>query len=116
MSPRPLLYCSFCRKDEHHVDKLVAGPGVYICGDCIGLCVKAVRGQRIAAFPGWDALTDEQVLATLPAASAAVGAADATLHAHVALLRRRGVSWERIGEALGTTRQSAWERFARDDA
>ena len=29
------LTCTFCRKTEHHVRKLVAGPGVYICDECI---------------------------------------------------------------------------------
>jgi len=33
------LHCSFCGKDEHQVQRLVAGPrAVYICNDCIGLC------------------------------------------------------------------------------
>ena len=29
------LYCSFCRKDEHAVEKLIGGPGVYICDACV---------------------------------------------------------------------------------
>lgn len=32
------LRCSFCEKSQHDVKKLVAGPNVYICNDCIGLC------------------------------------------------------------------------------
>lgn len=32
-----LLYCSFCRKSQHQVRKLVAGPDVHICDDCIRL-------------------------------------------------------------------------------
>lgn len=32
------LACSFCGKDQHQVVKLVAGPGVYICDQCIDLC------------------------------------------------------------------------------
>ena len=37
------LYCSFCGKSQHFVDKLVAGPSVYICDECImlTLCVLA---------------------------------------------------------------------------
>jgi ATP-dependent Clp protease ATP-binding subunit ClpX len=34
------------------------------------------------------------------------------LQEHVDILRRRGVSWERIGEAMGVSRQAAWERFS----
>ena len=39
------LYCSFCRKDEHTVEKLIGGPGVYICGDCVVLCNKILAGE-----------------------------------------------------------------------
>jgi len=116
MGKAPLLYCSFCRKDQHHVSKLVAGPSVYICDACIDLCSRAARGKRIPAFPGWASLSDEEILATLPAAAAAVGAAEATLQEHVELLRKRDVSWERIGAALGISRQAAWERFSRGSA
>src|SRR6201998_1493083 len=33
-----LLYCSFCGKSQHEVKKLIAGPSVYICDECIELC------------------------------------------------------------------------------
>jgi hypothetical protein len=32
------LQCSFCGKSQHEVKKLIAGPTVYICDECIGLC------------------------------------------------------------------------------
>ena len=32
------LYCSFCGKSQKEVKKLIAGPTVYICDECIGLC------------------------------------------------------------------------------
>jgi hypothetical protein len=35
MSKRGMLYCSFCGKDETKVEKLVAGPKVYICDACV---------------------------------------------------------------------------------
>jgi ClpX C4-type zinc finger/Glyoxalase superfamily protein len=37
------LYCSFCAKSQHEVQKLVAGPSVYICDECVELCVDIVR-------------------------------------------------------------------------
>ena len=33
-----ILYCSFCGKSQHEVRKLIAGPSVYICNECIDLC------------------------------------------------------------------------------
>jgi hypothetical protein len=108
------LYCSFCRKDKDHVEKLVAGPGVYICDACVALCSRIMTGKPTAPFAGWSALSDEDFLATLPAASAAVDAAADKLHEHVDMLRGRGVSWERIATALGVSRQAAWERFSKE--
>ena len=32
------LNCSFCSKSRHEVDKLIAGPDVYICNECVSLC------------------------------------------------------------------------------
>jgi ATP-dependent Clp protease ATP-binding subunit ClpX len=37
------LYCSFCGKSQHEVRKLIAGPTVYICNECIELCMDIVR-------------------------------------------------------------------------
>ena len=36
------LTCSFCGKHQRQVDKLIAGPGVYICNECIDLCVQII--------------------------------------------------------------------------
>ena len=42
-SPEKLLYCSFCGKSQHEVKKLIAGPSVFICDECIDLCNDIVR-------------------------------------------------------------------------
>ena len=109
-TPKVLLSCSFCRKDQRQVGELVAGPGVHICRSCVGLCQRVLTGKPTAPFAGWKALTDEELLATLPASSASVDASSATLHEHVDMLRQRGGSGERIATALGVSRQAAWER------
>ena len=36
------LKCSFCGKSQKQVIKLIAGPGVYICDECIELCVEII--------------------------------------------------------------------------
>ena len=38
----PTLYCSFCGKTQHEVQKLVAGPDVFICNECVDLCNKTI--------------------------------------------------------------------------
>jgi ATP-dependent Clp protease ATP-binding subunit ClpX len=45
-----LLYCSFCGKSQHEVKKLIAGPSVFICDECIELCNDIIRDE-IAAEP-----------------------------------------------------------------
>ena len=37
------LYCSFCGKSQHEVDKLVAGPSIFICNECTDLCYGIVH-------------------------------------------------------------------------
>ena len=43
--PEKLLYCSFCGKSQHEVKKLIAGPSVFICDECIELCNDIVRDE-----------------------------------------------------------------------
>ena len=38
-----LLYCSFCGKSQHEVKKLIAGPSVFICDECVDLCIDIIR-------------------------------------------------------------------------
>lgn len=40
-----LLYCSFCGKSQHEVRKLIAGPSVYICDECVSLCTDIIRDE-----------------------------------------------------------------------
>lgn len=105
------MYCSFCRKDQDSVEKLIAGPGVYICDNCVELCNLILEGKDPGDFPGWDQMSDDTLLATLSPSVHLVDNARDMLQEHVDLLRERGVSWSRIGEALGVSRQAAWERF-----
>jgi ATP-dependent Clp protease ATP-binding subunit ClpX len=43
-----LLYCSFCGKSQHEVRKLIAGPSVFICDECIDLCNDIIREEAAA--------------------------------------------------------------------
>ena len=52
-----MLYCSFCGKSQHEVKKLIAGPSVFICDECIELCNDIVRDE-IAADPATKSGTD----------------------------------------------------------
>jgi ATP-dependent Clp protease ATP-binding subunit ClpX len=40
------LYCSFCGKSQHEVRKLIAGPTVFICDECVELCVDIIGEEN----------------------------------------------------------------------
>lgn len=42
---KDVLYCSFCAKTQHEVKKLIAGPGVYVCDECVVLCNEIMREE-----------------------------------------------------------------------
>jgi ATP-dependent Clp protease ATP-binding subunit ClpX len=42
-----VLYCSFCGKSQHEVRKLIAGPSVYVCDECVELCNDIIREEEI---------------------------------------------------------------------
>ncbi len=107
--------CSFCTKDKDAVAKLIAGPGVYICNECVSLCDLILAEEPAPGFVSWDKHPDDEMLASLARIQAAVSQADAAVHDHVAVLRERGISWTRIGQALGVSKQAAWERFSGED-
>ena len=41
------IHCSFCGKSEHQVNRLIEGPGVYICDECIEFCNSLLDPQPI---------------------------------------------------------------------
>lgn len=55
-----VLYCSFCGKSQHEVKKLIAGPSVFICDECIELCNDIIRDEVPAE--GADAKTPKSDL------------------------------------------------------
>lgn len=45
MTPAPrVFYCGFCGKGQHEVTQLIAGPTVFICNECVELCVDVLDG------------------------------------------------------------------------
>ncbi|HSO06051.1 MAG TPA: ATP-dependent Clp protease ATP-binding subunit ClpX [Pelomicrobium sp.] len=53
-----LLYCSFCGKSQHEVRKLIAGPSVFICDECIELCNDIIREETQGEQKGKGARSD----------------------------------------------------------
>jgi ATP-dependent Clp protease ATP-binding subunit ClpX len=57
-SSEKLLYCSFCGKSQHEVKKLIAGPSVFICDECIDLCNDIIRDESAPETAGGVARSD----------------------------------------------------------
>jgi len=53
-----VLYCSFCGKSQHEVKKLIAGPSVFICDECIDLCTDIIQEElsKLPKLEGDDSL------------------------------------------------------------
>jgi ATP-dependent Clp protease ATP-binding subunit ClpX len=114
------IACSFCAKPAPEVAKIIAGPGTYICNECVQACNDILTSAADqdggtspeAELPYWQAMTDQQLLDQLPKIARVAGQVEGSLTTWVRRVRSRGVAWARIGEALDMTRQSAWERFS----
>jgi ClpX C4-type zinc finger protein len=108
-----VMRCSFCGKPSDRVKKLVAGPGVYICDECVALCsqIVAEEGTREPVVPRVRDDDPEMLLTQLRQAQTVFD----VLGPNVQKLRKQNVSWARIGDALGISRQAAWERFSGED-
>jgi ATP-dependent Clp protease ATP-binding subunit ClpX len=110
------LHCSFCLKSADEVKKLIAGPGnIFICDECVSLCDEYVAGRT----PKIDRdqfrienISSDTLLARLKPIELTLQGKSNQLQTVIEELRGREVSWARIGEALGISRQSAWERFS----
>ncbi len=50
-SDEKMMYCSFCGKSQHEVHKLIAGPSVYICDECVDLCNDIIREEAQSKSP-----------------------------------------------------------------
>jgi ATP-dependent Clp protease ATP-binding subunit ClpX len=113
------MFCSFCAKTHHEVEKLVAGPGVFICGECVKLCALFIEAapdapevqEAVKSFANPELWPTERHLRILEAREQLAERTRSALQATVDILRKREVSWAVIGATMGMSRQAAWERF-----
>ncbi len=108
------IHCSFCGKAQHTVKMLVAGPGVFICDECVELCRGIMAGGPPPDHSTFKPLArpTEELVELMGHANFAAESSRNFLQSLVDELRKREVSWAVIGEKLGVSRQAAWERFS----
>lgn len=113
-----IVACSFCGKPSTAVRKIVAGPGVYICNECVELSA-ALVGPDGGAGPDEPSGSrtrdhDRSADAILPMLPALVRTADrieAELKRWVTRLREQGTDWTTIANATGMSVEAAHQRF-----
>jgi len=117
-SSRVVASCSFCLRPNTEVGTIVAGHGVYICDECVALCTQIIKEKPsgVPLVAPWEHdVPVEHILWSLPRVAAAGAQVEDNLLHWVQKARFQGATWATIGEALGMTRQSAWERFSGEE-
>jgi ClpX C4-type zinc finger len=112
--PQEIICCSFCLKSDTEVAKMVAGPAVFVCNECVDLCGQVIASSTESErryLPWQQADFLDTVLLALPNAHAAQVQAEGILAGWVGRARELGATWAQVGDALGVTR----ERFAPND-
>lgn len=115
---KPEYTCSFCGKKQAECKKLIAGPGVFICDECTDLCNEIIGEESSGKAPTpleRPERTEAQEIERMVGLHSSKEQVDREVAAAVRGLRGRGVTWTRIGESLGMTRQSAWEKYSGED-
>jgi ATP-dependent Clp protease ATP-binding subunit ClpX len=114
-----VIFCSFCGKSNVQVKKLIAGPAVFICDECVGLCQKIMAdtpdpgpNDPKLEMKGFETFETDRILALLKPQETNCENTRTQLQRSIDTLRKREVSWAVIGDALGISRQAAWERFS----
>jgi len=110
--------CSFCGKPNTEVERLVAGPGVYICNECVELAgwvvedaARATPEEASHRRAAHQSPTTEDLLTMLPALVRSADGVEAELATSVNRLRRQGTDWKTIADAAGLSVDVARRRF-----
>lgn len=105
--------CSFCGKPNTEVKKIIAGPGVKICDQCVTLCNEVIAevNEDPDAVPRSTQPSTERLLRWLPSIGDTLRSVEADIAGKIAELRQQGVPWPPIAQALRMSESEAAERF-----
>ena len=111
--------CSFCGTVGGPRSKFAGGYGAMICAECVDGYHEVLHSDvrtREVQRPPWEDMTQKELLEKFVVILKTAEQADIFVRDWVKLLRLRGVSWAGVGQAMGISRQGAWERFTRPRA
>ncbi len=114
----PIASCSFCNKPNTAVKSLVAGPGVFICNECVELSATIVADvahttpeESARLRTQFVDRSAEEILDMLPGVARSASRIEADLTRWVNRLREQGTDWQQIADALGTSIDAVRQRF-----
>lgn len=110
--------CSFCGKPNTEVKTLVAGPGVFICNECVDLSVTVVAATAGVSSEESARLRAQaldrpaqDILDMLPGMARSAARVELELARWVGRAREKGADWQQIADVLGTSAGDARQRF-----
>ncbi len=126
------LHGNFCSKPDHDVKVLVAGPGIFVCDECVALAGTVIEeteakssGSRMSPeatekkMQSYYSFLEGQEPEKLLEGLVNVERTRKGIYKHqqvvVDILRAKRFRWAEIGDALGVSRQAAWQRFGASD-
>ncbi len=107
------LYCSFCGKSQHEVKKLIAGPTVFICDECVELCSDLIKQGSSVPLPANEAVAEPCQHDALSFASGDyyVSCANCNIRWAVVSPNQPEYGVGKLGQAIGTTPRLANRGF-----
>jgi len=106
-----IFSCSFCGKSQKDVKKLIAGPGSYICDECVALCADIISEDSDAELQPSEERVAAALLAMLKTSATGAQTAEAGLAKMVRQARRKGLDWTSIASSLGISADEAESRY-----
>lgn len=119
-APKIIASCSFCKKNNTDVKKLIAGPGVYICDECVALCDQIVAAETTPEEAAqrrneFVEPTADVLLQRLPAMAATAAEVEADLRRCVERIVSSGGTFEQVAKRLDISQDEARLRFGESD-
>jgi len=106
-----IFSCSFCGKSQKDVKKLIAGPGNYICDECVALCAEIISEDADSEIKPSEEQLAAAWSAMLKTRAKAARTAEAELSKVARQARAKGLDWTSIASSLGISTEEAESRY-----
>jgi len=106
-----IIHCSFCGKSQKDVKKLIAGPGSYICDECVALCAEIISEDADSEIKPSEEQLAAAWSAMLKTRAKAAQTAEVELSKLARQARAKGLDWTSIASSLDISTEEAESRY-----